>query len=334
MVYFTRDIDMPTDLYPGENEHLIFEYHSTRDLRIRDLIVEKNLSLVHWVIQRTYGSYENDLQDAVQYGVQGLITAIEKFKFSAGTCFSTYAPWWIKQTVTREYFEKKSLIRQPSYRLDAISKLRQLENAYAQYLGIEAENDKVLAEFVGCSEELISCIRHIAFLNEPLSYDVPIHNDEDFQFIDVMASTNRYGDPEDIIIERGACPEATEAMHAVLASVQPHHREIFYEWMNDGLSIKESAAIHNCTGENIRRIRILILNKIQKKLGLPLTKSAKLPTDGAPRCGPNSVKGIASFAGLVDAKLEELQLELPNIFFSRRKKRTKKTDKPKANSTA
>ena len=149
-MYF-RDIKRNSKLLTREQEVALAKRIEAGDLRARRIMIESNLRLAISIAKK-YAQYGGSLEDLIQESNIGLIKAVEKFDWRKGFKFSTYACWWIKQSVTRSLTANSTLLKVPSHTLSNARKIWQLKQEYQDEFGHEPTMEEI-CEVLGLTEK-------------------------------------------------------------------------------------------------------------------------------------------------------------------------------------
>ena len=245
-------------LLDAEKELEIAERMANGDEEAKQMLIEANLRLVVSIAKRYVGKGMFFL-DLIQEGNLGLIKAVEKFDYTKGYKFSTYATWWIRQAITRAIADQARTIRIPVHMVETIHKVSRYQRQLLQELGHEATPDEV-AEKIGMSPEKVREIMKIA--QEPVSLETPIGEEEDSHLGDFIPDDDSPA-PQDAASYAMLREQIKEVLHT-LTPREEHVLKLRYG-LNDGRThtLEEVGKEFNITRERIRQIEAKALRKLR-----------------------------------------------------------------------
>lgn len=241
-----------------EEEHRLSELMVKGDEYAKMKIVEANLRLVVSIAKRYVGRGMLFL-DLIQEGNLGLIKAVEKFDYTKGFKFSTYATWWIRQAITRAIADQARTIRIPVHMVETINKLIRINRQLVQELGRDPRPDEI-AEQMGMSQDKIREIMKIA--QEPVSLETPIGEEEDSHLGDFIPD-----DDAQAPSEAAAYSLLREQIEQVLCTLTDRERRVLKLrfGLDDGRprTLEEVGKEFDVTRERIRQIEAKALRKLR-----------------------------------------------------------------------
>src|SRR6202140_2602729 len=257
---YLREI-MQTPLLTAQQEIELAARVKDGDQKARAWMIKANLRLVV-KIAHDYSNLGLPLLDLISEGNIGLMKAVERFDPAKGGKLSTYAAWWIKQSIKRALANQSKTIRLPVHLVDKISKMRRVSLQMSEELGREP-TDEELAEEIGISSGKVSQLKTVSI--RPASLDAPISDDDSTEFGEIVGDEDAQT-PFELLRDKNLRDEVSE----LLEVLDDRERKIIFQRFGlDGgkpKTLEEVGKKFGVTRERIRQLQNIALSKLRRAL--------------------------------------------------------------------
>ncbi|MFJ5547840.1 RNA polymerase sigma factor RpoD/SigA [Streptomyces sp. NPDC093225] len=233
--------------------------------RAKEVFIRSNLRLVVAVARR-YPRSGLPLLDLIQEGNAGLVRAVEKFDYTKGFKFSTYATWWIRQAITRSIADQSRTIRLPVHLVEELGRIRRVQREFNREHGRDPEHAEIAAE-LGSTEQRVGDV--LDWARDPVSLNMSVDDEGDTQFGDLLEDTSAIS-PEQSVLSL----LRTEELEDLIGKLDDRTASIIKMryGIDDGRerTLTEVGKEHGLTRERIRQIEkhaLLELKRMARDTG-------------------------------------------------------------------
>ncbi|MER7787689.1 sigma-70 family RNA polymerase sigma factor [Streptomyces sp. NPDC097640] len=233
--------------------------------RAKDVFIRSNLRLVVAVARR-YPRSGLPLLDLIQEGNAGLVRAVEKFDYTKGFKFSTYATWWIRQAITRSIADQSRTIRLPVHLVEELGRIRRVQREFNREHGREPEHSEIAQE-LGSTTERVSDV--LDWARDPVSLNMSVDDEGETQFGDLLEDTSAVSPEQSVMTLL-----RSEELEGLIGRLDDRTASIIKAryGIDDGRerTLTEVGKQHGLTRERIRQIEkhaLLELKKMARQTG-------------------------------------------------------------------
>jgi len=257
---YLREISK-TPLLTPEEEVQLAKRIKKGDKDARSHMIRANLRLVVKIAQ-DYSGYGLPISDLISEGNIGLMKAVERFDPKKGGKLSTYAAWWIKQSIKRALANQSKTIRLPVHMVDKIAKMRRISTILAEALGREP-TDEELAEEIGLPRRKLAMLKQAS--QRPTSLDAPINEGEATEYGEIIGD-ERAANPLEMLSDKNLHGQ----LDGLLSVLDDRERKIIDERFGltgkKPMTLEEVGRQFGVTRERIRQLQNSALTKMRRAL--------------------------------------------------------------------